>query len=139
MTATDAPPDPSGGVLLAVVAAHRTGHPLHHELVALGAELVRCDRTAPVYRLVALPGPGVPRGGLVAVDDEGAAVEVELHRLPVAAIGPLVCALPAPLGVGRVALAHGWALGIVCTSWPTGAQDISAHGSWPAYLRSVTV
>jgi allophanate hydrolase len=71
----------------------------------------------------------------VAVDDEGAAVEVELHRLSVAAIGPLVCALPAPLGVGRI----GWALGIDCTSWPTGALDISAHGCWPAYLRSVTV
>ncbi|MHA6780578.1 allophanate hydrolase-related protein [Pseudonocardia saturnea] len=128
-----------GGVLLAVVAAHRTGQPLHPELAALGARFERCAHTAPVYRLVALPGPGVPRGGLVAVDDGGAAVEVELHRIPVAAIGELVCALPAPLGVGPVELVGGPVLGIVCLCRPPGALDVSAHGSWPAYLRSVTV
>jgi allophanate hydrolase len=128
-----------GNVLLAVVAAHRTGQPLHPELTALGARFERCAHTAPVYRLVALPGPGVPRGGLVAVDDGGAAVEVELHRIPVAAIGELVCALPAPLGVGRVELVGDAVLGIVCLSRPPGALDVSAHGSWPAYLRSVTV
>lgn len=125
--------------LLAVVAAHRTGQPLHAELVALGARFERQACTAPAYRLVTLPGPGVPRGGLVAVDDGGAAVEVELHRIPVDAIGALVCALPSPLGVGPVELADGSALGIVCVRRPPGARDISAYGSWPAYLRSVTV
>ncbi|MBW0092071.1 allophanate hydrolase-related protein [Pseudonocardia oceani] len=139
MTARDqgrgAPPAPRPA-LLAVVAAHRTGQPLHPELVALGAEFVRRALTAPVYLLVALPGPGVPRGGLVAVDDGGAAVEVELHRLPVAALGALVCTLPAPLGIGPVELVDGEALGIVCVRRPPGAVDVSAHGSWPAYLAS---
>lgn len=128
-----------GPVLLAVVAAHRTGQPLHPELVALGARFERHACTAPLYRLVTLPGPGVPRGGLVAVDDGGAAVEVELHRIPVEAIGRLVCALPDPLGIGPVELADGVALGIVCVRRPPGARDISSYGSWPAYLRSVTV
>lgn len=53
-------------VALAVVAAHRVGQPLHPELVALGATFDRVELTAPVYRLIALPGPGVPRGGIVA-------------------------------------------------------------------------
>jgi hypothetical protein len=127
--------NPSGdGVLLAVVAAHRTGQPLHHELVALGARFGRRAVTAPVYRLIALPGPGVPRGGIVAVPVGGVSVEVELHRLPAAALGELLRSLPAPLAVGRIELVGGSALGIVCLGAPAGATDISAHGSWPAYL-----
>lgn len=129
----------TGHRLLAVVAAHRTGQPLHPELAALGAEFARRAYTAPVYRLVVLPGPGVPRGGLVAVDEGGAAVEVELHRIPVDALGALVCALPAPLGIGPVELVGSSVLGIVCVRRPPGTLDVSAYGSWPAYLRSVTV
>lgn len=123
-------------VLFAVVAAHRTGQPLHPQLVALGARFSRRAWTAPVYRLLALPGPGVPRGGIVAAADGGVAVEVELHRMPTAALGPLVCALPAPLGIGGAALPDATALGIVCLAVPPGARDISAHRSWPAYLAA---
>jgi allophanate hydrolase len=124
--------------LLAVVAAHRTGLPLHHELVALRAVLVRCAWTAPVYRLVALPGPGVRRGGLIAVPDGGAAVEVELHRIPDAALAVLGAHLPAPLALGLVALVDSTVTGIVCTAAPPGALDVSEHGSWPAYLAAAT-
>jgi allophanate hydrolase len=126
-------------VLLAVTAAHRTGQPLHPELVALGACFERRGRTAPHYRLLALPGTGVRRGGIVVTTEGGASVEVELHRLPTAALGTLLCALPAPLAIGRVELADGPVLGILCAGHPEGAIDISAHGSWPDYLRSVTV
>jgi hypothetical protein len=135
-----APPDEvqPDEVLLAVVAAHRTGHPLHHELVALGARFERRSRTAPTYRLIALPGPGVPRGGIVAVPVAGVEIEVELHRLPRAAVGTLLAALPSPLAIGPVELVDGAALGILCAATPPGARDISAHGSWPAYLASGT-
>jgi allophanate hydrolase len=126
-----------GTVLLAVVAAHRTGQPLHPRLQALGARFERCARTAPRYRLVALPGPGVQRGGIVA--DGGTAVEVELHRIPTAALGPLLCELPAPLAIGPVELVDERVLGMVCVGCPPDAVDISGYGSWPAYLRSVTV
>ncbi len=124
-------------VLLAVVAAHRTGQPLHHELLALGARLERDAVTAPVYRLVTLPGPGVPRGGIVAAPSGGTGIEVELHRLPAAALGTLRQALPAPLTIGRVELVGGSELGIVCLGAPAGAVDISAYGGWPAYLAAV--
>lgn len=123
-------------VLLAVVAAHRTGQPLHHELVALGAEYERDAVTAPVYRMIALAGAGVPRGGIVAVG-HGAGIGVELHRLPTSAIGTLLCALPAPLAIGRVELVDGSELGIVCAAEPADAVDITGHGSWPAYLATV--
>lgn len=123
-------------VALAVVAAHRVGQPLHPELVALGATFDRVVLTAPVYRLIALPGPGVPRGGIVAAGAGGAAVEVELHELPTTALGDLLAALPAPLALGRIHLRDGDVLGMVCTSAPAGAVDVSAWGSWPAYLAA---
>ncbi len=128
------PPVAPPTVALAVVAAHRVGQPLHPELVALGATFDRVALTAPVYRLIALPGLGVPRGGIVAVGSGGASVEVELHELPASALGALLCALPHPLAVGRVALVDGSALGMVCTAAPPGSVDISAYGSWLRYL-----
>lgn len=138
----DPPPvEPQEGHLtatisLAVVAAHRTGQPLHPQLLALGATFDRVALTAPVYRLIALPGPGVPRGGIVAAETGGTSVEVELHELPVAALGELLCTLPAPLALGRVALTDGVVLGMVCASDPPGSVDISAHRSWPRYLAA---
>ena len=123
-------------VLLAVVAAHRRGQPLHGELLALGARFEREAVTAPLYRMIALPGPGVARGGIVAARTGGTGIEVELHRLPVAAVAALLSALPAPLAIGPVELVGGSALGIVCVSEPTDAVDVSEHGSWPAYLAA---
>ncbi len=127
---------PAARVALAVVAAHRTGQPLHRELLALGARFDRVALTAPVYRLIALPGAGVPRGGIVAAPLDGTSVEVELHELPVAALGELLCALPAPLALGRVELLDATVLGMVCATTPPGSVDISAHGSWPGYLAA---
>jgi hypothetical protein len=123
-------------VLLAVVAAHRTGQPLHSELVALGARV----REPGVDRAeVSADGParagGAARGIVPAVCD-GSAVEVELHRMPTGAVGALVCALPWPLAVGRVELEDGPTPGIVCTAMPAGAVDVSDHRSWPAYLAA---
>ena len=130
---------PPAIVSLAVVAAHRTGQPLHAQLLALGSCFDRVALTAPVYRLIALPGPGVPRGGIVATAVGGISVEVELHDLPVAALGELLCALPSPLALGRVELLDGVVLGMVCSSAPPGSVDISAHGSWLRYLAASAV
>ena len=124
-------------VALAVVAAHRIGQPLHPELVALGAMFDRVALTAPVYRLIALPGPGVPRGGIVAVGTGGTSVEVELHEFPVSALGALLRALPPPLALGHVTLVDGLALGMVCTTAPPGSVDISAHRTWPRHLAAL--
>ena len=129
------PPVAPPNVALAVVAAHRVGQPLHPKLVALGATFDRVTLTAPIYRLIALPGPGVPRGGIVAAGAGGTSVEVELHELPTTALGASSRRCP-PLALGRIHLRDGEVLGMVCTSAPAGAVDVSAWGSWPAYLAA---
>jgi allophanate hydrolase len=128
-------PVASGHVLLAVVGAHRTGQPLHAELAAHGAVPIGPMWTAERYRLFALTGG---RPGLVRVDSGGAAVEVELHRIPTAGLGSLLVEVPAPLGLGRVELADGSeVVGFLAESYAVaGAPDITDHGSWPAYLNT---
>jgi allophanate hydrolase len=48
---------------LAVVGAHLQGMPLHGQLVERGCRLVERTRTAPAYRLYALPGTSPPKPG----------------------------------------------------------------------------
>jgi allophanate hydrolase len=121
---------------LAVVGAHRTGQPLHRELVELGALVTSVIRTAPHYRLFALTDPAAPRAGLVRVATGGAGIEVEVHQLPLAAYGALLLRLPPPLGIGTLDLIDGRrVLGCLCESYAiTHATDITRFGSWPEYL-----
>src|SRR4051812_20124530 len=51
-------------VKVAVVGAHLSGLPLNHELTQRGARLERAARTAPHYRLFALPGTSPPKPGM---------------------------------------------------------------------------
>ena len=60
--ASDAAP---GCVLLAVAGAHLRGQPLNHQLTERGARFVRSCRTAPDYRLFALPATVPPKPGLL--------------------------------------------------------------------------
>jgi allophanate hydrolase len=119
--------------LLAVVGAHRTGQPLHPALAALGAVCRGTARTAPAYRLYDLGD----RPGLVR-DPEGVSIEVELHRVGPDALGRLLLAMAPPLGLGTVELADGRRVsGFLCESYAAAtAPDITAHGSWPAYLAA---
>ena len=96
MTATGLEQEPTA--LLVVAGAHLRGEPLHPSLLALGARFIRATRTAPEYRMVALPAldgsgglPAVPpRPGLVRDPAGGGALEVEIYELPVAALGRLL-------------------------------------------------
>ncbi len=135
---------------LAVCGAHMTGLPLNHELTGRGGAFVRATRTAPVYRLFALPGvqarPGLLRVAAPAAVEgpsaagpagsEGAAIALEIWTLPAAAIGGFLRGIPSPLGLGRVQLEDGGnVLGFLCeAAGVVGAQDISAHGGWRAFL-----
>lgn len=120
---------------IAVVGAHLTGMPLHHELLARGAELQAVTRTAPSYRLYALAGGPPERPGLVRVDAKGCCIAVEVHRLPMAEVGRLLAAVPAPLAIGTVELESEDAVhGFLCESAGlSGARDISEFGGWRAY------
>ncbi|MFI5873189.1 allophanate hydrolase [Streptomyces sp. NPDC051445] len=122
-------------VHLAVVGAHLTGQPLNSQLLSLGAVLDRTTTTSPVYRLHALR-TAPPKPGLVHVGEGGAAIEVEVWRLPAEGLGRLLASLPRPMALGSVELADGSRTpGFLCEpSGLTDAQDITTYGGWRAYL-----
>ncbi len=123
------------GVPVLVVGAHRAGQPLNHELTDRGARPLGLAQTAPSYRLLALD-TAPPKPGLVRVERGGVAIEGELWELPGAELGPFLAGLPAPMALGRVALADGReVVGFTCEAVAIdGAQDISEHRSWVAFL-----
>ncbi|MBQ1028042.1 allophanate hydrolase [Micromonospora sp. C95] len=138
-----AAPSGSAQVLIAVVGRHLAGESRNGELTGRGATLAGAARTAPRYRLYRLEtadGEGLP--GLVRAADTdpgGHPIEVELWRLPVAAVGELLAGVPAPLSLGWVRLHDGRdVLGFLCEAYAvdSGAEDISAAGGWRAYRRA---
>jgi len=127
-------------VRVAVVGAHLSGMPLNVQLTERGGRLLQTTRTAPAYRFYALPGTTPPKPGLIRTPaGEGAAIEVEVWELPAATYGSFVALIPAPLGIGTLTLADGSAVqGFVCEALAVdGAQDITHHGGWRAYLASL--
>lgn len=128
-------------VRVAVVGAHLRGEPLNGQLTQRGAHLVETTATAPAYRLYALPAAAhgnVAKPGLVRVPAGGAAIEVEVWEMPLAAFGGFVAQVPPPLGIGTLTLAGGTQVhGFLCESVALeGATDITAFGGWSAYLAS---
>lgn len=135
------PPFDAGGSAetldLAVCGGHMQGLPLNHELTTRGARLIERTHTAPGYRLYALAGFNPPRPGLVR-DPGGGTIEVEVWRLPLAEVGGFLAGVPAPLAIGTLELADGRAVkGFLCEPAAlAGAQDITAHGGWRAWLAA---
>lgn len=121
------------GTLLAVVGAHRTGHPLHPELRTLGATSAGIARTAAAYRLYDLGD----RPGMVRTSG-GASVEVELFHLDAEGLGRLLTKIQPPLGLGSVELDDGTLVtGFLCESHAVAdAPDITGYGSWPGYVNA---
>jgi allophanate hydrolase len=114
-----------------------SGLPLNPQLTERRARLLRATRTAPEYRFFALPGGPPERPGLVRVDRDGMAIEVEVWAVPAEHFGSFVAGIPAPLGIGRVRLDDGTDVpGFLCEGWATaGAADITRLGSWRRYLQ----
>jgi allophanate hydrolase len=129
----------SDRVCIAVVGAHMSGLPLNKQLSELDGRLESTGTTAASYRLYALPGGGPKRPGLVRVADGGTAIELEVWSVPSGKLGAFAKQIPAPLGLGNVALADGsTVLGFLCESYATeGAKDITSFGGWRAYLKSL--
>ncbi len=136
LTASAAPP--AEEFLLCVCGAHMSKLPLNHELTSRGGQLVAATRTAPVYRLHALPGGPPLRPGMVRVAEGGAAIEVEVWRLPAAAVGGFLAGVPSPLAIGSVELADGSRVkGFLCEAVAVdAAEDVTAFGGWRAVLRA---
>ena len=123
-------------VPVAVVGAHLSGQPLNHELTALCARLRRTLRTAPEYRLFALPDGKRP--GLVRRPGDGVAIEIEVWDVPSDKLGAFAAGIAAPLGLGKVRLADGGEVtGFLCESYAAeGARDISEFGGWRGWLAA---
>ena len=66
------------------------------------------------------------------------ALQVEIWALPAAGFGRFTAAIPAPLGIGKLTLEDGSDVsGFLCEVHAVaGAEDITAHGGWRAYLAS---
>lgn len=127
-------------VLLAVVGAHLQGQPLNWQLLERGARKLVTTATAPRYRLYALAGTTPPKPGLARVDEGGTSIEIEVWEVPVRRFGEFVAEVPQPLAIGSIETADGrWVKGFVCEPHAvSGAEDISHHGGWRAYLAAAT-
>ena len=121
---------------IAVVGSHLSGLPLNGQLVERGAQLVAITRTAPAYRLYALPGTVPPKPGLLRAVEGGAAIELEVWEMPIEAVGSFLALVPPPLGIGSIELADGSTVhGFVCEAHAlAGAEDITSFGGWRAWL-----
>lgn len=124
---------------LAVVGAHLAGMPLHRDLVDRGARLVARTRTSAEYRLHALANTVPQKPGLERVAADGASIEVEVYRLPVAEVGSFLATVHAPLGIGELVLADGSRVhGFICEpAGLVGARDVTEFGGWRSYLAAV--
>jgi allophanate hydrolase len=128
---------PDQRITVAVAGAHLSGLPLNRELTGLDAILLETTKTAPSYRLVALKGTNPPKPGLVhAPGFAGPGIEVELWSLSERDFGRFVAGVPAPMGIGKITLANGATVpGFFCEAFALeGAEDITAHGGWRAFL-----
>lgn len=126
-------------VRVAVVGAHLSGMPLNKQLTERHAVLVAETRTAPDYRLYALPGTTPPKPGMVRVaPNEGSAIIVEVWEMPVEHYGSFVAMIPWPLGIGTITLADGSSVqGFACDALAlANAEDISRYGGWRAYIAA---
>ena len=128
----------SSKVKLAVVGAHLAAMPLHWQLTSRDATLVRRAKTAAAYKLYAMANAKPPKPALVHVGDGGAAIEIEIYELDLAAFGSFVAEVPAPLAIGKVTLEDGSEVkGFVAEPRAlAGAEDITAMGGWRAYVAS---
>jgi allophanate hydrolase len=131
-------PQDTASVRVAVVGAHLSGMPLNGQLQERGARRVGATRTAAEYRLYHLKDTVPPKPGLIHVAQDGVAIELEVWEMPVREFGSFVALIPAPLGIGSVALEDGSTVkGFNCDPLAVaGAKDITEFGGWRKYIAS---
>ncbi|TEW55291.1 allophanate hydrolase [Psychromonas sp. RZ22] len=125
---------------IAVCGAHLTGFPLNHQLTERGGYLVKSCNTSADYRFYALAGGPPFRPGLIRVAEDGAAIEVEVWRIPVSTVGSFLQGIGQPLGLGKVELDDSsWVTSFICEGYAIdSATDITHFGGWRAYFASKT-
>ncbi|MFD0987984.1 allophanate hydrolase [Methyloligella solikamskensis] len=134
-----APKKPEGWMEIAVVGAHLRGQPLNHQLTDLKGRFLRQTKTGPNYRFYALANTKPPKPGLARdTAFEGEGIEVEIWAVPPDGFANFTFAIPAPLGIGKVALSDGTDVsGFICEpSGLDGAREITEYGGWRNYLKA---
>ncbi|MFK7889846.1 MAG: allophanate hydrolase [Granulosicoccus sp.] len=124
---------------LVVCGAHLQGMPLNFQLTERGAVYQETTETSAQYRFYALEEGAVKRPALIRTDAGGAAVEVEVWRIPSVELGSFLKGIAPPLGLGKVTLADGR---VVCgfiaeASAVSAGTDITPLGSWRRYCQSL--
>ena len=121
---------------LVVCGAHLEGLPLNWQLQERGAQLVEKTLSSADYKLYALAGGPPFRPAMLRVSKGGAAIEVEVWKVPTQQLGSFVAEIPAPLGIGKIQLTDGrWESGFICdSSGLDGAEEITHLGGWRAYI-----
>ena len=119
-----------------VCGAHLEGLPLNWQLTDRAAKLIEATTTTPSYRFYALAGGPPFRPGLIRDTEQGAAIDVEVWRVPASEFGTFVAGIPQPLGIGKVELADGrWLPSFICEPCGIeGAEEITHLGGWRAYM-----
>lgn len=121
---------------LVVCGLHMQGMPLEHQMLELGAVFAKKVKTAPVYRMYALPETP-ERPGLVRTKQGGTSLEAELWNVPADTLGGFMASISAPLGFGKVQLSDGTSCeGFLCeVSALSGTEDITEYGGFRAYYE----
>ena len=120
-------------VLFAVNGTLMRGLELNQNLIGVGGEFVREAQTQPHYRLWSI---GDRHPAMLRVRAGGAAIDLEIWRLPLDALGQILLQEPPGLCVGRIALADGSeVLGVLgepylCENQP----EITQWGGWRQYI-----
>ncbi|MDA9526149.1 allophanate hydrolase [Bradyrhizobium sp. CCBAU 11434] len=130
------PTNSSDEIPIAVVGAHLSGMALNGELKALNAKLIEVTKTAPDYKLYALP-TAPPKPGMLRVEaGKGASIELEIWTLSSSAFGKFVNAIPAPMAIGTIRLTDGRSVkGFLVEPEVLGeARDITAYGGWRKFM-----
>ncbi len=122
-----------GTVELAVNGTLMRGYALNHNLTDLGCEFLRDAETAPIYRLWSIAGrhPGMIR----TTSGDGAAIAVEVWRVPLAGVAEVLLREPPGLSVGKVELDDGTeVLGVLAEpALVEGHSEITRFGGWRAF------
>ncbi len=123
-----------------VCGAHMKGLPLNWQLTERGAVLKSVTTTNQGYLLYRLPGDTPVRPALMASQEDGRCIDVEVWSMPTNNLGSFIAAIPAPLGLGKVTLADGQvSTGFICEHGAIGeSEDISKFGGWRNYLSVMT-
>jgi allophanate hydrolase len=133
MPPADLPQRAPASLTLAVCGAHMAGLPLNHQLTDRNAVFVKTARTTDAYRFYQLAGGPPKRPGLIrGIPGSGAPIALELWDLPLAHVGSFLKGIPAPLGLGTIALEDGSHVqGFLCEAIAAvEATDITEIGDW---------